>query len=265
MKGNFKIEFLLGFLFIGITTLSGEELSEIKWHYLSERTDDQKENHKSYTSNYCLTTIDEEPEIRYDTIFPDFQNLSSYNFYREDSFLLDIVDEYELAYITWRYYKIKYGRRGKIKGHVRKLYTIFAIDRESEKAHKLEVIVKYEKRRRGVNLKEAKRNRSNFTIRVKNKSSLNYQTLLNKFLIAEELKFHQLDRNQLHNKSGPVNENGLARRYDWTHTRNTEVFLKSKDTIGKISSYAPKRLYNLFPKMYPDRKTFMLIYQLFKE
>lgn len=200
-----------------------------------------------------------------DTIFPNFQNLKPHSFYKEDSFLVEIIDPFELAYITWGYYRLRYNSRGRIKGKIKKLYTIIAIDKDQEKAYKIEVVRKNEKIRRGNSSKQINTGKIKYKTRMKSKSTSNYKMILNKFLIAEALGFDRLDGDQLHNKLGPVNERGLAQVHDWNHRRNAEVILKSKGIIGKISSYAPKRLYELYPKLYPDRKKFVLVYELFKE
>lgn len=200
-----------------------------------------------------------------DTIFPNLRELSPYGFFQDDSFLIKIIQPFELAYITWKYYKLRYDNHGRVKANIRKLYTVVAVDKDLEKAFKIELIWQWKKVAREKKAETINKEGFITRIRIKSKSILNYKETVNKFLILEALQFHKLDNNQLHNNIGPVNEKGIARKHDWSHVGNTEVLLKFLNTTTRISSYAPKALYGLYPKLYPDRKKFIIIYELFKD
>ena len=80
--------------------------------------------------------------VKSDTLFPRFKGLKNHEFYREEDELVTYLKHYELAFVTWKYYKLN-NFKGGLKGKLRRLYTIIAIDKESRAAWEIEVLLEY--------------------------------------------------------------------------------------------------------------------------
>lgn len=155
----------------------------------------------------------------------------------------DLVFLFETQAVKWQRWHSSKARRIKTVTHS------IALDTNTQEAwyQTYTVDVKYPRKEK--NASKKKRQISEFSSR----KSVSYVDVLNAFRRLDSLGFHRLDPEQLTSMNGPPNPDGSVPMTVFTHTSNTWTYLKAGELWYGIVTYAPGMIYEMYPKIYPDR------------